>query len=46
MDHKNIKKTKPGEFTWNFKMNVKTNKKVSFFDSPSHNVVLQNQTDQ
>lgn len=31
------------DFDWTFKVDLKTSKKVVFFDSPSHKVTLLNQ---
>lgn len=45
VEEKKSLKSGKSSFTWNFKINVKTNKKLSFFNSPSHKIVLQNQTD-
>ncbi|HMT72175.1 MAG TPA: hypothetical protein PKD16_18540 [Saprospiraceae bacterium] len=33
------------EFNWTFKIDLKTTKKVIFFDSPSHNITLLNQNE-
>lgn len=34
------------EFTWSFKIDVKTTKKVSFFNSPSHEITLISQNEE
>ena len=34
------------DFTWNFKISLKTTRKVIFFDSPSHQIKLVKQNDQ
>jgi hypothetical protein len=32
------------DFTWDFKIDLKTSKKVVFFKSPSHSIVVRSQT--
>ena len=41
-DKKNIPKAK-GDFTWSFKIELKTSRKTIFFDSPSHDITLLSQ---
>lgn len=35
----------PADFTWTFKIDLKTTRKVVFFDSPSHEITLLNQNE-
>lgn len=41
-DNKSVGKA---EFDWTFKIDLKTTRKVIFFDSPSHNITLLNQNE-
>jgi hypothetical protein len=31
------------DFSWDFKIDLRTSKKVVFFKSPSHNIIVRNQ---
>ena len=44
MKEKNLPNEKPN-FDWTFKIELKTTRKVVFFDSPSHNITLLNQNE-
>ena len=42
-DKKNINKSGKPDFTWTFKVELKTTRKVLFFDSPTHEINLLSQ---
>ena len=42
-DKKSDKKKVEGDFTWSFKIELRTTRKTIFFDSPSHDVNLLSQ---
>lgn len=44
MKNKGKSSGKP-DFDWSFKVDLKTTRKVTFFDSPSHNITLLNQNE-
>jgi hypothetical protein len=35
----------PADYKWSFTINVKTTKRVVFFDSPSHSIIMTNQNE-
>lgn len=37
------KSTGPGNYKWSFTINIKTTKKLVFFNSPSHTLIKKNQ---
>ena len=43
---KEEKKSSWGEFTWSFKVNLKTGRKVIFHDSPTHKMETLNQNEE
>ena len=45
-DKKEGSKVAKGDFTWNFKVELRTTRKLIFFDSPSHDLTLISQNDQ
>ena len=45
MEHKGQPSGKP-DFNWSFKIELKTTRKVVFFDSPSHSITLLSQNEQ